>query len=96
MPPSDPDWPFTDDDITQAAVRLNKDRGLALLVQCAERYQITVAEVRRKLKKDAAFKEDVLLWVGLYRLRRGIEAKAAIESSSPKIAVPNGPGLRVH
>lgn len=91
---SDPDWPFGESDIIEAANRLAADRGLAMLVQVAERYQITVQEVRRRLKKDQAFQEDVLLWLGMFRLRRGIERdmvkQAALEASMPQLVVADG------
>ncbi len=83
-----PNWPFNDQDINGAVLRLREDRNPLILVQVAERYEITVAEVQKRLAKDAAFREDVLLWLGLNKLRQAAERAAA---PGPKIVPASGP-----
>lgn len=73
---ADKDWPFTTAEIDEAIRKIQQDRDLLMLTQTAERYNLTVAEVIRKLKADPEFKEDVLLWMAVTRLRQAMAGKA--------------------
>lgn len=69
------DWPFTQAELDEMVRKIQQDRGLLLLAQTAEHYSLTVAEVIRRLKDDSEFKEDVLIWHAVSRLRQAMAGK---------------------
>lgn len=78
---------FPTDQIEAAAKRIADDKNLMFLVQIAERHQLTVAEVSRRLASDEEFREDVMLWLGLHHLRENVR-KAAMQAATTQAARP--------